>query len=237
MTPKECGALLRTLHTFTGWRRLIGCLQFQVIFRKRADNYTALLRKITCTDKASYHSTPPCRASWRTFGRDIWLCWRFTGLFADVCKKCVAVNLQHGNTLMTRCNKATHCNILQYTARLRLCKALCIQSSFYNVNIHTHMCTCTCIYNHRDISVELVEGRFGISLGILHRLILYICRCMCVLCYFCDFYIYICHTSICVGLDILHHRIVYTYIYMYWHTCTCIYMCRIIYICMRRLYT
>jgi len=37
----------------TEWRRLIGCLQFQVIFHKRATNYSALLREITYEDKAS----------------------------------------------------------------------------------------------------------------------------------------------------------------------------------------
>jgi len=42
------------------WRRLIRCLKLQVIFCKRADNYRALLRKMTCEDKASYDSTPPC---------------------------------------------------------------------------------------------------------------------------------------------------------------------------------
>ena len=42
----------------TGWRRRIGCLTLQVIFRKRATNYRALLRKITYKDKASYESTP-----------------------------------------------------------------------------------------------------------------------------------------------------------------------------------
>ena len=31
----------------TGWRRLIGCLKLQVIFRKRATNYRALWRKMT----------------------------------------------------------------------------------------------------------------------------------------------------------------------------------------------
>ena len=43
-----------------GWRRPIGCLQLQVIFGKRATNYTALLQKLTYEDKASYDSTPPC---------------------------------------------------------------------------------------------------------------------------------------------------------------------------------
>ena len=44
----------------TGWRRPKGCQKMQVIFRKRATKYRALLRKITCKDKASYGSSPPC---------------------------------------------------------------------------------------------------------------------------------------------------------------------------------
>ena len=48
----------RTHHT--GWRRPIGCLQLQVIFSKRANDYRALLRKMTCKDKASCGSSPPC---------------------------------------------------------------------------------------------------------------------------------------------------------------------------------
>ena len=46
------------------WRRPIGCLISCIIFRKRATNYRALLRKMTCKDKASYESSPPC-ISWR----------------------------------------------------------------------------------------------------------------------------------------------------------------------------
>jgi len=44
----------------TGWRRPIGCLKLQVIFRNRATNHRAILRKTTCKAKASYDSTPPC---------------------------------------------------------------------------------------------------------------------------------------------------------------------------------
>jgi len=44
----------------TGWRRLIGCLKLHVIFRTRAANCRALLRKTTYEDKALYDSTPPC---------------------------------------------------------------------------------------------------------------------------------------------------------------------------------
>jgi len=38
--------------------KLIGCLKLQVIFRKRATNYRALLRKMTYEDKASYVWSP-----------------------------------------------------------------------------------------------------------------------------------------------------------------------------------
>ena len=48
------------LYTSTWWRRLVGCLKSQVIFRKRATNYRALLRKMTDVDKEYYGSTPPC---------------------------------------------------------------------------------------------------------------------------------------------------------------------------------
>ena len=45
----------------TGWRRPIGCLKSQVIFRKRATTYRALLQKMTCKDKVFDGSSPPCR--------------------------------------------------------------------------------------------------------------------------------------------------------------------------------
>jgi len=44
----------------TRWRRPIGCLKLQVIFRRKAIQYRLLLRKMTYKDKASYDSTPPC---------------------------------------------------------------------------------------------------------------------------------------------------------------------------------
>jgi len=66
-TTTHCNPLLRVLMVrcqksalLQVWRRLIGYLKLQVIFRKRATKYRALLRKITCKDKASYDSTPPC---------------------------------------------------------------------------------------------------------------------------------------------------------------------------------
>ena len=44
----------------TGWRKPINCLKLQVIFRKKAINYGALLREMTYQDKACYTSSPPC---------------------------------------------------------------------------------------------------------------------------------------------------------------------------------
>ena len=49
-----------THNTYTGWRRLIRRHKLQVIFRKRATTYTALLQEMTYKNKASYDSTPPC---------------------------------------------------------------------------------------------------------------------------------------------------------------------------------
>jgi len=64
-----CERLLRIythcihVHSVTGWRRPIGCLKLQLIFRNRATIYKALLQKKTYKDKASYDSTPPCNTS------------------------------------------------------------------------------------------------------------------------------------------------------------------------------
>ena len=44
----------------TGWRRPIECLKLQDFPQKRSTNYKALLQKMTCEDKASDGSSPPC---------------------------------------------------------------------------------------------------------------------------------------------------------------------------------
>jgi len=46
----------------TGWRRLIGSPMLQIIFHKRATKYRSLLRKMTCKEKGSYESSPPCNS-------------------------------------------------------------------------------------------------------------------------------------------------------------------------------
>jgi len=49
----------------TGWRRLIGSPELQIIFHKRATKYRSLLRKMTYKDKGSYESSPPCTCTSR----------------------------------------------------------------------------------------------------------------------------------------------------------------------------
>jgi len=52
----------------TGWRRLIGCLMSQVIFRERATSYRALLRKMTYKDNAGLFRK--IRASWGMWSKN-----------------------------------------------------------------------------------------------------------------------------------------------------------------------
>jgi len=68
-TAPHCNTLQQTATHFcrlpdlrrpTGWRRLIGSPNLQIIFRKRATKYRSLLRKMTYKDKGSYESSPPC---------------------------------------------------------------------------------------------------------------------------------------------------------------------------------
>ena len=67
----------------TGQRRTIRCLELQAIFPKRATNYRALLRKMTCEDKASSDSTPPCMYMF-TFAYKMYIHKRSTISFAYI---------------------------------------------------------------------------------------------------------------------------------------------------------
>jgi len=44
----------------TGWRRLIGSSELQIIFHKRATEHRSLWQKMTYKDKGSCESSPPC---------------------------------------------------------------------------------------------------------------------------------------------------------------------------------
>jgi len=67
------------LITFTtGLRRLIGSPSWHFIFHKRATKYRALLRKMTCKDKGSYESSPPCTMNIRDkmmSNNETWSCF------------------------------------------------------------------------------------------------------------------------------------------------------------------
>jgi len=52
--------------SITEWRRPVGCLKLQVIFGKRATNYRALWRNMTCKDEASYVSSATLQCTWHT---------------------------------------------------------------------------------------------------------------------------------------------------------------------------
>jgi len=62
-----CLGIVTAVTLDTGRRRVKGCLEFQVMFCKRATNYKVLLRNLTCEDKASYASTPPSTSIINTF--------------------------------------------------------------------------------------------------------------------------------------------------------------------------
>ena len=62
--------------TDTGWRRLIGSPKLQIIFYKRAIKYRSLLRKMTCKDKGSYESSPPCTMNHVAHGTNYVTCHR-----------------------------------------------------------------------------------------------------------------------------------------------------------------
>ena len=105
--------ICKTHHT--GWWRLIGCLQLQVIFRKRATNHRTLLQKMTYKDKAFYASSPPCRS----LLLQIWIA---------VLQRQRAAMLQHTEThCSTLQHTATHCTSANssFTASCCRCKSLC----------------------------------------------------------------------------------------------------------------
>jgi len=101
--PRHLNRSLRDYAYVTGWRSLIGCLKLQVIFRKRATSYRALLREMTKEDKPFYDFTPPCRAVH----------------CAIMHVRAIHCARSHAN-IVTNCNTpyhtAQHCTTLQHTA-------------------------------------------------------------------------------------------------------------------------
>ena len=79
------------IHKGTFWRRPVECIKMQVIFRKRAIMYRALLRKMTYKDKASYGSSPPCMRRTYVF-RFIQIC---VGRICTFCRRCLLTHPAH----------------------------------------------------------------------------------------------------------------------------------------------
>ena len=108
-------------HTFqwviTGWRRLIGCLNKQVIFRERATNCRALLQKITCKDKASYDSTIPCITIMNIAHTYWWVMWhmwmRHVSHINELCLTYMCALVRTGSDTWSAvrvCSHVTHTN-------------------------------------------------------------------------------------------------------------------------------
>jgi len=108
----------RTHRCRTGWRRPIGCLKLQVIFRKRATNYRALFREMTYKDKASHGCSPPCNVLSSTHLLRCVAVYRRVSLYVAVCCACCSV-MQHVaaccSVLHDSCD-AVCCSVLQCVA-------------------------------------------------------------------------------------------------------------------------
>jgi len=104
-----CGIhVCHTAPSIRGWRRLIGCLKLQVIFCKRATKYRALLRKMTCKDKAPCDSTPPCTHSY--ISCDLFICVATLKHMCDTTQAICVATLNHMCD-MTQSYEWQHSNI------------------------------------------------------------------------------------------------------------------------------
>jgi len=123
--------------TSTGYRRLIGCLKLRVIFRKRATNIRALLRKMTCKDKASYGFPQPCKTLRKVAGsQPMCIC-----MYACVCIymyvyiffcNYIHVGISYMYVLNCVCILPCLCQFI----RLLCVSLLCV---------YVHVCMCNCV--------------------------------------------------------------------------------------------
>jgi len=116
----------------TGWRRPIGRLKLEVIFRKRATNYRALLRTLTYTDKASYGSSPPCTD--------------YTWLFGTFSSSFTPLHISTHFSVQGKKNWARHTDCVWLFDEFR--------SSLTHVHVHVHECcpshtdSYVCVWHH-----------------------------------------------------------------------------------------
>ena len=141
----------------TGWRRLIGCLKSQVIFRKRATNYRAPLRKMTYEDKAFYDATPPCIGEMTL--SCVWhdplegCAWHYiicTTLLIRVCHVTTCwefwiIHDVHTEQIYMDASIHVYMNVCIYTFPL---SAACLMQSKSYMNSQTHTYTYTHTHTH-----------------------------------------------------------------------------------------
>ena len=113
------------MHMCTGCRRLIGCLELQIIFCKRATNYRVLLRKMTYKDKPSYASLPPCIMKCTHIRKNV----------------CTYVKCTHVRICVCEYLKCTHVRICVCTyvkcTHVRICVCTYVRCT------HVRICVCT----------------------------------------------------------------------------------------------
>ena len=128
----------------------------QVIFRKRATNYRALLRKMTCKDKASYDATPPCTAHLYVcvLVGCVCVCVLIECAYVYVCvcamsllywkrdPRVISEQMYHELSLSLQ-HTATHCNTLQHQCIMD-CRSHCntLQHTATHCNTLQHTAVC-----------------------------------------------------------------------------------------------
>jgi len=136
----------RTLDT--GWRRRIECLELQVIFRKRATNCRALLRKMTYKDKASHGSSPPCTIVCALIC--VHGCARETGRERVFVFACMRVFACVYNVTLNTSVCALIC--VHGCVRERSCEhvfvfaCMCVFACVYKVTLNSRVCALICVY-------------------------------------------------------------------------------------------
>jgi len=152
----------------TGWRRLIGCLKLQVIFRKRATHYRALLPEITglfcgisCLDVSA--KIESYIVSWsRIVSRCLIMTHKKLLGIQQVSKpvhwKPADINpgslkwVRMKNALWFGANGITSAKIKTYILSQCLCRnAICLVSLHIHTYIHIH----TCVYTYRYICIYI----------------------------------------------------------------------------------
>ena len=125
----------------TGWRRLIASPKLYIFFHQRATKYRTLLRKMTCKDKGSYESSPPCTkySSESNLGRSVAFLEHCFNIYIYI-YKCVYI-------LIYIPVEHIYIHVLVH---IYICFYVCIYKCIY-VYSHTHMC----LYIHAYVYIYM----------------------------------------------------------------------------------